>query len=126
MTEAALKFSRAEYADRLRKTRQAMEEKGVDLLIVTDPSNMNWLTGYDASGLAETLEDKRDFEAFFAKAPRLNPDRELITGVVCGVRVEEIDDELMRRIRQMDKIVDELARGKKIESITRMPRNDPA
>ena len=87
---------------------------------------ITWLTGYSEADLERVIENDTDLATFFAEAPELNPNAELITGVVCGVRVEEIDDELMRRIRQMDKIVDELARGKKIESITRMPRNDPA
>ena len=80
-----------------------------------------WLTGYDAAGLKIVLEDKRDFETFFAEAPRLNPDRELITGVVCGVRVEEVEEPLMREIRYLDKLIDELARGKAMEKILRVP-----
>lgn len=83
---------------------------------------IDWLTGYDAAGLAETLEDKRDFEAFFAEAPRLNPDRTLITGVVCGVRVENVEEPLMREIRYLDKLIDELAKGKAMEKILRVPK----
>ncbi len=78
-----------------------------------------WLTGYDAVGLENALEDGRNFEAFFAQAPVKNPKRRLITGVVCGVRVEEIKDPLMQEIRYLDKLVDELARGKKFENILR-------
>ncbi len=78
-----------------------------------------WLTGYDADGLAEVLDDERDFEAFFADAPKMNPNRALIKGVVCGVRVEDIEDPLMQEIRYLDKLVDELARGKKFENILR-------
>lgn len=78
-----------------------------------------WLTGYDAKGLEEALKDERDFEAFFAEAPQMNPKRALIKGVICGVRVEEIEDPLMREIRYLDKLVDELARGKKFENILR-------
>lgn len=78
-----------------------------------------WLTGYDAKGLATALEDGRDYESFFSQAPAKNPNRTLINGVVCGVRVEEIDDPTMREIRYLDKLVDELARGKKFESILR-------
>lgn len=78
-----------------------------------------WLTGYDAKGLEEALSDERDFEAFFTQAPQMNPKRELIKGVICGVRVEEIEDPLMREIRYLDKMVDELARGKKFENILR-------
>ncbi len=78
-----------------------------------------WLLGYDADGLAAALEDKRDMEAFFNEAPAKNPNRTLINGVVCGVRVEEIEDPLMREIRYLDKMVDELARGKIFENILR-------
>ena len=79
-----------------------------------------WLTGYDAAGLKIVLEDKRDFETFFADAPRLNPDREMITGVVCGVRVENVEEPLMREIRYLDKLIDELAKGKAMEKILRV------
>ncbi|WP_342077046.1 DUF2200 domain-containing protein [Yoonia sp. SS1-5] len=78
-----------------------------------------WLTGYDDDGLAQALEDKRDFTAFFADAPKMNPNRSLIKGVVCGIRVEDIEDPLMQEIRYLDKLVDELARGKKFENILR-------
>ena len=78
-----------------------------------------WLTGYDAPGLQRQVERGVDLEAFFAQAPALHPDAALIQGVVCGVRVEEITDPLMQKIRWMDKLVDELARGKKMESILR-------
>ncbi|MBU5423745.1 DUF2200 domain-containing protein [Cellulomonas hominis] len=80
---------------------------------------LTWLTGYDEAGLAEAVGDERDLEAFFAQAPGLNPDAALITGVVCGVRVEQIEDPLMQKIRYMDKLVDELARGKRLSSILR-------
>ena len=78
-----------------------------------------WLTGYDDATLAEAIEDKRDFEAFFEKAPAMNPNRKLIKGVVCGHRVEDIEEPLMQEIRYMDKLIDELARGKKYENIFR-------
>ena len=78
-----------------------------------------WLTGYEGDALEEALEDERDFEAFFAQAPAMNPDRTHIKGVVCGVRVEEIEEDLMREIRYLDKLIDELARGKKFENILR-------
>ncbi|MEL6640850.1 MAG: DUF2200 domain-containing protein [Pseudomonadota bacterium] len=78
-----------------------------------------WLTGYDAGGLANALADQRDYATFFAKAPAMNPKRDLITGVVCGIRVEDIEDPLMQEVRYLDKLVDELARGKKFESILR-------
>ena len=78
-----------------------------------------WLTGYDGDGLRRVLETKVDFETFFAQAPRMNPNVGLIKGLVCGVRVEEVEDPLMRNIRSLDKLVDELAKGKKMESILR-------
>lgn len=78
-----------------------------------------WLTGYDAEGLRRQVDDGVDFETFFAQAPALHPNATLIKGVVCGVRVEDIDDPLMQKIRYLDKLVDELARGKKMESILR-------
>ena len=78
-----------------------------------------WLTGYTAEQFQRAIDTKFDFEAFFAQAPRLNPNVALIKGVVCGVRVEEIDDPLMRKIRYLDKLIDELAKGKKMESILR-------
>lgn len=78
-----------------------------------------WLTGYDRDGLRAAIDDGRDLEAFFAQAPRMNPDAALITGVICGLRVEEIEDPLTQRIRYMDKLVDEVARGKKLSSILR-------
>lgn len=78
-----------------------------------------WLTGYDRAGLQEQLERNADFETFFAGAPAMNPDSSLITGVVCGVRVEEVEDPLMKRIRQLDKLVDELAKGKALAKVLR-------
>lgn len=78
-----------------------------------------WLTGYSQEELAAQLEAKADFRTFFAEAPAMNPSRELIKGVVCGVRVEEIEDPLMREIRYLDKLIDELAKGKKMEKILR-------
>ena len=80
---------------------------------------IHWLTGYDAAGLQAALEDGRDVARFFGDAPALNPDRHKITGVVCGVRVEEIEDPLMREVRYLDKLVDELARGKAMDKILR-------
>lgn len=80
---------------------------------------IEWLTGYDDAALSRIIEDKVNFEAFFASAPRLNPLRRLITGVVCGIRVEEVEEPLMREVRYLDKLIDELARGKKMESILR-------
>lgn len=78
-----------------------------------------WLTGYDEKGLQQQLDSMNDFETFFAGAPRINPDVSKITGVICGYRVEEIEDELMRKIRYLDKLVDELAKGKALDKILR-------
>jgi hypothetical protein len=78
-----------------------------------------WLTGYTDKKLSAEIEKKTDFETFFAKAPKINPSRALITGVVCGVRVEEIEDPLMREIRYLDKLIDELAKGKAMDKILR-------
>ena len=80
---------------------------------------IHWLTGYDADGLERVLDDKTDFETFFAEAPRMNPARDQITGLICGVRVEEVEEPLMREIRYLDKLVDELAKGRKMEKILR-------
>ncbi len=80
---------------------------------------IRWLTGYTQKGLESAIKKEIDFETFFAKAPKLNPQRELIKGVVCGVRVEEVEDPLMREIRYLDKLIDELARGKAMEKILR-------
>ena len=79
---------------------------------------IRWLTGFDAATVSDHLEAGTTFEDFFAEA-RLNPNAELITGVVCGVRVEDIDDPLMQKIRYLDKLVDELAKGKSMEKILR-------
>lgn len=92
-----------------RKGRSAAE---VDQVI-------RWLTGYDDAGLQRAIESEVDLETFFAEAPAMNPDASLIKGVICGHRVEEIEDPLMQRIRYLDKLVDEVARGKKMASILR-------
>ncbi|MEN0666450.1 DUF2200 domain-containing protein [Caldifermentibacillus hisashii] len=78
-----------------------------------------WLTGYSQEQLEEQLEKQNDFETFFAEAPQLNPARTLIKGVICGVRVEEIEEPTMREIRFLDKLIDELAKGKSMEKILR-------
>ncbi len=80
---------------------------------------VRWLTGYSQEEMSALLEDGTDFESFFGNAPKLNPSRALITGVVCGVRVEEVEEPLMREIRYLDKLVDELAKGKAMEKILR-------
>ena len=82
---------------------------------------IRWLTGYTQAGLEGQVAREVDFTTFFAEAPALNPDRALIKGVVCGVRVEEIADPLMKEIRLLDKLVDELARGKALAKILRSP-----
>lgn len=78
-----------------------------------------WLTGYNEQTLQQQINNKVDFETFFAQAPQINPNAHKITGVVCGCRVEEIEDELMRKIRYLDKLVDELAKGKAMDKILR-------
>ncbi|CAM5790652.1 hypothetical protein CPER28S_02673 [Cellulomonas persica] len=80
---------------------------------------LTWLTGYDEAGLDRAVAAEVDLETFFAQAPGMNPDARLITGVICGYRVEEITDPFMQKVRWADKLVDELARGKKMTSILR-------
>jgi len=80
---------------------------------------IRWLTGYTQAGLEKQLAEKASFEAFFAHAPGMNPARKQITGVICGKRVEDIEEPLMRDIRTLDKLVDELARGRAMEKILR-------
>lgn len=96
---------------------QKAERKGrmkaeVDIVI-------RWLTGYDEQGLRAQIQKEADFETFFAEAPQLNPNASQITGVICGVRIEEIEDPLMQKIRRLDKLVDELAKGKPMEKVLR-------
>lgn len=96
---------------------QKAEKKGrtkaeVDVII-------QWLTGYDEKTLQQHIDNKSDFETFFAKAPRINPNVSKITGLICGYRVEEIEDKLMQKIRYLDKLIDELAKGKEMEKILR-------
>lgn len=78
-----------------------------------------WLTGYNEKELQEILDNKTNFEDFFAQAPQINPNVTLIKGVICGYRVEEIEDKLMQQIRYLDKLIDELAKGRKMEKILR-------
>ncbi|MGM8363379.1 DUF2200 domain-containing protein [Flavobacterium sp. ARAG 55.4] len=78
-----------------------------------------WLTGYNEQNLQHILENQTDFETFFAQAPQINPNVSKITGVICGYRVEEIEDKLMQQIRYLDKLIDELAKGKTMEKILR-------
>ena len=78
-----------------------------------------WLTGYNKKSLQKHIDKKTDFETFFAQAPKINPNVSKITGVICGYRVEEIEDKLMQKIRYLDKLIDELAKGKSMEKILR-------
>lgn len=80
---------------------------------------IRWLTGYDEAGLQAQIAARVDFRTFFAEAPAMNPKRDRITGVVCGVRVETVEDPLMRQIRQLDKLVDELAKGRALDKVLR-------
>lgn len=86
---------------------------------------IRWLTGYTAAGLKKQIDRKVDFETFFAQSPAFNPDSVLIKGVVCGVRVEEVEDPLMRKIRYLDKLVDELAKGKAMDKVLRLSEESP-
>lgn len=95
-----------------KATRKGRSEAEVERVVC-------WLTGYDAAGLRAELEADTDFETFFARAPAMHPNRSLIKGVVCGVRVETIEDPVMQQIRQLDKLVDELAKGKAMEKVLR-------
>ena len=92
--------------------RKNRAKKEVDQIIC-------WLTGYDQAGLRRQLKKESDFETFLAEAPAIHPNSSLIKGVVCGVRVEEIHDPLMQKIRYLDKLIDELAKGKAVEKILR-------
>jgi len=96
---------------------QKVEKKGRTRVEVDEI--IFWLTGYDKQTLQQHIDDKTDFETFFAQAPQINPNVSKITGVICGYRVEEIEDKLMQQIRFLDKLVDELAKGKTMEKILR-------
>lgn len=80
---------------------------------------IRWLTGYSKAGLEKQIREKTDLRTFYGKAPKLNPNASLIKGVVCGIRVEDIEDPLMQKIRYLDKLIDELAKGKTMEKILR-------
>ena len=112
--------------DRIRKTSVASvhvhyvakaERKGRTCAEVDEV--IRWLTGYSQAQLEALLEAKTDFETFFAEAPAMNPARSAITGTICGVRIEAIEEPLMREIRYLDKLIDELAKGKAMEKILR-------
>lgn len=94
--------------------RKGQPKAGVDEII-------SWLTGYSQKELKAQIAKQTDLETFFAKAPKLNPNRKLITGVICGVRVEDIKEPTMQEIRYLDKLIDELAHGKAMEKILRKP-----
>lgn len=98
------------YVEKAERKKRTKEE--VDQIIF-------WLTGYNQASLQQQIEAENDFETFFAQAPAMHPNRSLIKGVVCGVRVEEIEDPLMQKIRYLDKLIDELARGKPMAKILR-------
>lgn len=98
------------YVQKAQKKQRTKEE--VDEIIC-------WLTGYDLKGLKKQIDTKVSFEIFFAQAPKINPNSKLITGVVCGIRVETLEDPLMQKIRYLDKLIDELAKGKRMEKILR-------
>jgi hypothetical protein len=108
----ATKFSKVYplYIQKAERKNRTKEE--VDRIIC-------WLTGYSHAGLQQQIEQESDFEAFFARAPAIHPSSSLIKGVVCGIRVEEVRDPLMKKIRYLDKLIDELAKGKALEKILR-------
>jgi hypothetical protein len=95
-----------------KATRKGRSQEEVDRVIC-------WLTGYDRAKLQLLVEQKTDLKTFFAQAPVMHPNRDLIKGVICGIRVEEVEDPLMKKIRQLDKLVDELAKGKSMEKVLR-------
>lgn len=107
-----MKFSKVYpmYIQKVERKGRTKEE--VDTVI-------KWLTGYDDRGLQAQLDKEVDIETFFAEAPQMNPNTSKITGVVCGIRVEEIEDPLMQKVRWLDKLVDELAKGKAMEKVLR-------
>jgi hypothetical protein len=109
---SAIKFSKVYplYVQKAERKHRTKEE--VDEII-------RWLTGYDQAGLHQQIEQESDFEAFFAEAPGIHPNSALIEGVVCGIRVEEIEDPLTQKVRYLDKLIDELAKGKTMEKILR-------
>lgn len=98
------------YIQKAEKKGRTKEE--VDTIIC-------WLTGYDKKALQQQIDRKSDIETFFGKAPQINPNASKITGVICGYRVEEIEDKLMQKVRYLDKLIDELAKGKPMEKILR-------
>jgi hypothetical protein len=108
----AMKFSKVYPLYVLKAESKGRTKKEVDQIIC-------WLTGYSQAGLQQQIEREVDFETFYSQAPAYHPNSVLITGVVCGIRVEDIEDPLMQRLRHLDKLIDELAKGKAIEKILR-------
>ena len=108
----AMKFAKVYPLYVQKAERKNRTQKEVDQIIC-------WLTGFDPAGLAQQIEQENDFETFFAQAPEFHPNSTLIKGVVCGIRVEEVEDPLMQKIRYLDKLIDELAKGKSMEKILR-------
>lgn len=108
----AIKFAKVYPLYVQKAERKNRTKKEVDQIIC-------WLTGYNQAGLQQQIEQENDLKTFFAQAPAIHPNSSLIKGVVCGVRVEEIDDPLMQKIRYLDKLIDELAKGKAMEKILR-------
>ena len=108
----AMKFSKVYplYVEKAERKNRTREE--VDQVIC-------WLTGYSKTGLQHQIKNESDFETFFAEAPAIHPNSSLIRGVVCGVRVEEIKDPLVQKVRYLDKLIDELAKGKALEKVMR-------
>ncbi len=107
-----MKFSRIYLLYVAKAERRQRTQEEVDEIIL-------WLTGYDEAGLHRQIEQENDLETFFAQAPLIHPNSALIRGVVCGVRVEDIQDTLMKKIRYLDKLIDELAKGRPMEKILR-------
>ena len=107
-----MKFSKVYPMYVQKAERKKRTKKEVDQIIC-------WLTGYTQAGLQQQIKKETDFETFFAQAPEFNPNSSLITGVVCGVRVEDVEDPLMKKVRYLDKLMDELAKGKAMEKILR-------
>ena len=112
MNIRAIKFSKVYPMYVQKAERKGRTKAEVDELI-------GWLTGYDQAGLDDQIARETDFETFFDEAPRLHPNRGQITGVICGYRVEDIEDPFEQKLRQLDKIIDELAKGKAMEKIMR-------
>ena len=111
------KFSKMIFANIYKLYLQKIERKGktkeeLDTII-------SWLTGYDKKGIKEQIKNNSDFETFFKKAPKLNPNSSKITGMICGYRIEDIEDKLVQKVRYLDKLVDELAKGRAMDKILR-------